>query len=288
MHRNESVFEARIVESEYIRVCIRRQNKCLLNLIRIELNSIQCRNRIIKRIIIYRRGKFDNRRRIARNSFNFLILCNFSACAGLSVCNHINNLIARSIRFMTVNEGDFVILSRERNRLSIGIRAITRNRDRRFLHFLSDREVRIGNNLVIRNRIVLFIHIMDDIRQCCTCPVRINGGVLRNLFVPVKELITVSCGVPTIEDKSFLRRIGGCFHFVVLFNSPRIHKLRCRVVTVYKVDRVARRIPFSVKHQRNTAIGRARRHGRKGIGVARQTGIRIPSAKSEIAIDAPG
>ena len=277
MYSHLRVLVTGIIEGKDIVRRVRRQDKGLFDLVRVEVDAFQFRHCGIQRGGVHRFGHLNHRGGITGDIFDRLFGRHCGSSAGLAIRDDIAHRIAGRRCLGAVDEGDLVALYSEIKGLAALIRTVSRNRDRTLGDALPHREVGVADDFVICYRIAISIHIVDGVAERGARPVRIDRSIGCDLGVPVEELIAVRRGVPAVEDIARLGRgrLGRANHLVLL-DGLGVIAGRC-ILTVDEGDGKGRRCPLGVEHQ----VGCG--HLAEGVR-RRQAGIGVPARERIVAV----
>ena len=264
MNRNGGVLVAGIFKREHVARFRSGKHQRLLGGVGEELDVFQRRMIGIEGGVIHRGSRFDDGDGVRRDVINLFSDIYFDVVAiALFRIDDILHRVADGFRLMGIIEGDLISGGSQGQRLAAFVRTIASHSNRLLGDFLTHHEIRVVHSLVGSKMrgIIILVHVMDDIAQDIPRPMRVDGGIRRDLRVPVEQVAPVRGGIPAVESVAFLGRTGfRCGDLLILFDF-RYRMIDCRgIVPIHKCDRKGGRSPLGVEHY--VAGG----HGAKGIG----------------------
>ena len=246
-----------------------------------ELVAIQFRMCCVKRVVIYRRCKPNDRRGISGNTVERLRLSYLNIARIFIGVEDILNGITSSLSFLAINKRNFIARFIQGNVLTTFSRTISSNGNRILRDILTYNVIRVSHNLVISKRITLFVDIVNRIAQRMFRPMCVNGSIRLNRSVPVKQRIAVNRGEPSIETiTGFDGRIGRRRSSLLFLERLIIRQFRGWIVAVNKTHGVSGGNPLGIENKIIAWHG-----GALKTEAVSQLRVRIPPAPSVIRIN---
>ena len=272
--------EAGIVEGDDVLIGIRGKDQGLFRSVGIEFDAVQIRIFGTEGSIIHRCSQHDDGGGVAGDIVDRERIMDLDIAGELLGVKDIANGIAGGLRLAGIDKGDDIgrIRVGEGQGLAVGLGTIAGHRDGQLGNHLAHHKVGVGDHLVRGHGIVRLIHIADGIAEGVAGPVGVNGGVRRDLCVPVEQGVPLGGGVPAVEGIAGLggRGLQGA-HLAVLrhVRFGLIH--RGGVFTIHIGDGEGGGHPLGIH------LHAVSGHGGESIRIL-QPGVGIPAAPGKVAV----